>query len=962
MAIIKCKMCGGDMVLSPDQRCGTCEYCGSTMTLPKVDDEQRAAAFNRGNHFRRIGEFDKALMVYERILQEDDADAEAHWCCALCRFGIEYVKDPASGQYVPTCHRASFDNFLEDVDYLAALQHADPVARRQYEQDGAQIAEVQRGVLKISQQEEPFDVFLCYKESDDKGQRTVDSTLAQEIYYELTEQGYRVFFARITLEDKAGQEYEPYIFAALHSAKVMVVVGTRPEYLNAVWVRNEWSRYLSLMKDDRKRLLIPCYRDMDPYDLPEQLSVLQSYDMSRIGFLQDLTRGISKVLDADRKPEERETVVIQGEGGANLDALVKRGFMSLEDRDWDRANEFFDQALNMDAECAQAFLGQLLVQSRCSTLDAFVQAKLWETGQVEPETLTACGPDRKRIDGIVFYYHVPGFLEKETLEEMLAGFDRTYPSVLGASRQKLAQQQAFFAENKLFVRAARYADDQLAGALASAKERVLRVCQAQVEQAERQDREKAEEIASAYETFLDQTEQHISQLQGDALRARDEAYTQAVAEMDRQPEQCSTVEACRAAETAYQSLSQRFGRLGDFQDSRQRQEECKSGAVRMRHAALTLERQAKERQEKKRRTKQRNLFIGLASAVAAVLAVVLVTRNVVIPSMRYQRAETALANGNEGAAAILFSKLGDYRDASERSQELWPQVASRNSLAAGGSYTLGLKADGTVIATKEDYFRTSEVQEWTDVIDIAVGDEHFVALKTDGTVIATGNNNWYQCEVEDWTDIVDIVAADDRTIGLKADGTIETAGYMGYMLNDLYTDYRSQVNQAVWNNLIAVATGYQTVVGLKSDGTVVAVGDNEYGQCDVGTWTDIVAIAAGQVHTVGLKSDGTVVAAGSNNYYEECAVGDWLDIVAVAAGAFHTVGLKSDGTVVATGVNRDGQCDVEQWTDIVAIAAGENCTLGLKSDGTVVATGDNYFGQCDVEDWTQISTAYGYQG
>ncbi len=76
------------------------------------------------------------------------------------------------------------------------------------------------------------------------------------------------------MEDKAGQEYEPYIFAALHSAKVMVVVGTKPEYLNAVWVKNEWSRYLTLMKHDRKRLLIPCYRDMDPYDLPEQLSVL----------------------------------------------------------------------------------------------------------------------------------------------------------------------------------------------------------------------------------------------------------------------------------------------------------------------------------------------------------------------------------------------------------------------------------------------------------------------------------------------------------------------------------------------------------------------------------------------------------------------------------------------------------------------------------------------------------------
>ena len=88
MPVIKCKMCGGDIELSADKTFGTCEYCGSTMTLPKVSDDQRAAAFNRGNHFRRIGEFDKALAVYEHIVQEDDTDAEAHWCCALCRFGI----------------------------------------------------------------------------------------------------------------------------------------------------------------------------------------------------------------------------------------------------------------------------------------------------------------------------------------------------------------------------------------------------------------------------------------------------------------------------------------------------------------------------------------------------------------------------------------------------------------------------------------------------------------------------------------------------------------------------------------------------------------------------------------------------------------------------------------------------------------------------------------------------------
>ncbi len=364
MAIIKCKMCGGDMEISADKTFGTCEYCGSVMTLPKVSDEQRAAAFNRGNHFRRTGEFDKALAVYERIVREDDTDAEAHWCCALCRFGIEYVEDPATYEYMPTCHRASFDSFLEDVDYLAAVEHSDGITRRQYQKDAAKIAEVQRGILATSQNEEPFDVFICYKETDENGQRTKDSIMAQDIYYQLTEQGRRVFFSRITLEDKGGAEYEPYIFAALNSAKVMIAVGTKPEHFNAVWVKNEWSRFLSLMKKDHSKLLLPCYRDMDPYDLPEALSVLQSYDMGKIGFIQDLIRGVNKVLDAAApKAVVKETVVVSG-GNANVAPLLKRAFMYLEDEDWDSADEYCERVLDQDPENAEAYLGKLMAELR----------------------------------------------------------------------------------------------------------------------------------------------------------------------------------------------------------------------------------------------------------------------------------------------------------------------------------------------------------------------------------------------------------------------------------------------------------------------------------------------------------------------------------------------------------------------------------------------------------------------
>jgi hypothetical protein len=153
--------------------------------------------------------------------------------------------------------------------------------------------------------------------------------------------------------------------------------------------------------------------------------------------------------------------------------------------------------------------------------------------------------------------------------------------------------------------------------------------------------------------------------------------------------------------------------------------------------------------------------------------------------------------------------------------------------------------------------------------------------------------------------------------------------------------------------IMMVAAGGLHTVGLKCDGTVVAVGDNGFGECNVGNWTGIVQVAAGYQHTVGLKADGTVVAVGLNTY-GQCAVGNWTGVTQVAAGHAHTVGLKADGTVVAIGLNASGQCDVGNWTGIIEVAAGYAHTVGLKADGTMVAVGDNYYGQCNVSEWTGI--------
>ncbi len=368
MSIFKCKMCGGALEVSEGMTVCECEFCGTTQTIPKTRDDVAANLFNRANNLRSKCEFDKAQEIYEKIVNSDPNEAEAYWGIVLCKYGIEYVEDPSTFKKVPTCHRTQLESVQSDVDYQSALEHADSIQRDIYEKEAAEIDRLQKDILAIVRNEKPFDVFICYKETDDAGKRTQDSVIANDIYHQLTQEGFKVFYAAITLEDKLGQEYEPYIFAALNSAKVMLTIGTKPEYFNAVWVKNEWSRFLKIAQSDRSKLLIPCYKDMDAYDLPEEFSHLQAQDMGKIGFINDIIRGIKKVLT---KPEEKteKTVVVSSSSSANVENLLKRGMFCLEDKKWKDANEFFEQVLNENAEEPRAYLGKLLADCKVSSED-----------------------------------------------------------------------------------------------------------------------------------------------------------------------------------------------------------------------------------------------------------------------------------------------------------------------------------------------------------------------------------------------------------------------------------------------------------------------------------------------------------------------------------------------------------------------------------------------------------------
>ncbi|MBR2605764.1 MAG: TIR domain-containing protein [Clostridia bacterium] len=366
MAVFKCKMCGGDLRIIEGQTVCECEYCGSRQTVPMLDSEKKVTLFARANRLRSMCEFDKAYSVYESIVADFPEEAEAYWGLVLCKYGIEYVDDPMTGKKIPTCHRSSFDNVMEDGNFELVMEYSDVIARPVYRDEAKEIERIRSGILEVSSKEEPYDIFICYKETDDKGDRTVDSLIAQDVYDALTEKGYRVFFSRISLEDKLGQEYEPYIFAALHSAQIMLVFGTNYDNFNAVWVKNEWGRYLSLIAKGEKKTLIPCYKDVDAYDIPQEFRKLQAQDMGKVGAIQDLLRGIGKILPKQKREIETPANIRSVQQDISSVPL-KRAFAFLEDGDWARADEYLEKALDHDPDNATAFLGKLLIEMKLPT-------------------------------------------------------------------------------------------------------------------------------------------------------------------------------------------------------------------------------------------------------------------------------------------------------------------------------------------------------------------------------------------------------------------------------------------------------------------------------------------------------------------------------------------------------------------------------------------------------------------
>ena len=720
--IIKCKMCGGDIDFIPGATYGTCEYCGSISTIPQAEDEQKLNRYNRANHFRQQCEFEKALAAYEKLLEQDENDAEAHWGAVISRFGIEYVEDPVTHKRVPTCHRVQIASILADADYLAAVEDApDAESRRIYQEEAARIAEIQKGILAISANEKPYDVFICYKETDANGQRTHDSQWAHDIYYGLTEQGYKVFFSRITLEDKLGQQYEPYIFAALNSAKVMVVVGSRPEYFNAVWVKNEWSRYLALMAHDRKRLLIPCYRDMDPYDLPEELSALQSQDMSKIGFMQDLLRGVQKVMQQPTSAPQGvrvETATVET-NAPGVTSLLKRAALFLEDGDTASAREYYDRVLDIDPECAEAYMGKVCAETGCrkesdlGALNYCVDMR----GDWQKAVRFASAAQKQKYEG--YMANVRARVEEHCHE---LAIDCACAVAVGrGSRAKMDDALKAYRANCLTKgsESTDYsAEEGASWHLAGYQSIRNTLAQMIADNAPRDVTEGMLKVAAAM----------FGQIKGEEARAQqclvlaEQARLKAIYEKaSRRRMEIGMPNLTDAADL--EALAKQFGQIPGYKDAKQQAEQCLQDAETTRETVYNdaveamqeaekgnfgfkwenairmlareglngyrdveelrkqAEQRRKERENAEEKQRQESARRKKALTIAAVVVVMIACAiawcipNVIIPNNKYQQAVALRESGQYDEAIAAFAELGDYSDAAQQLSETKYQQA-----------------------------------------------------------------------------------------------------------------------------------------------------------------------------------------------------------------------------------------------------------------------------------------------
>lgn len=473
MGALKCKMCGSNLEIEDSITVCKCEKCGTSQTVPDIEDDKELKLFERAGRLRFNCDFDKAAGIYNTITDSYPEEAEGYWGLILCKYGIEYVDD-ASGKKVPVCHRISYDSVMDDEDFELVMENSNSESRAIYREEAKIIEETRKEYIRIAESEQPYDIYISYRAQDDTGDKTPVSEIAGHLYNKLTSAGYRVFLSETVLKGKKWADCEPYIYSALNSANVMLALGTSYDDYNDVWVKNEWNRYLEIAEKNKNKCLIPCYKDVDEYDVPKEFAGLKVCQLGNDDTFNNIIAEIANVVKPEsvnqpapqaEPAEEIELEEIEITEPVDINKLLDEGFAAIADKNWKEANKLFFQVLDEEPDNSKAYWGQLLVQQECTNAREMADnLYLQVIGNTSDNTYELEIRDRRQE--IKDKYPVANLFSEEEYENL---FDVHFNYQSGVENTKSAiaanNEHYILSDNELFKRAKQNADIEVAAGI-----------------------------------------------------------------------------------------------------------------------------------------------------------------------------------------------------------------------------------------------------------------------------------------------------------------------------------------------------------------------------------------------------------------------------------------------------------------------------------------------------------------
>ena len=289
-----CYHCGGSFI----ERGGrmVCESCGTFR--PKAITTEETALLYSAFQKIRLAAFADAEKEFDDVIHRYPGCAQAYWGRLMAKYEIKHEKNK-NGERVPICYAPSIGNVSESSDYKKALEYADEENAAVFRNQVEHIERIREEWQKKASKEKPYDVFICFDEGGPA--ERADGEDLRDLYFTLKKKGYRVFFSGESLRDKEEELREAYVYAAIASAKMMLVYGSSPEYFHSAWMRNDWMRYQKRMQAGEKHSesLIVAYKGFSPKDLPGALSSAskQYIDAGQKLFDENLIKTVNLMIE-----------------------------------------------------------------------------------------------------------------------------------------------------------------------------------------------------------------------------------------------------------------------------------------------------------------------------------------------------------------------------------------------------------------------------------------------------------------------------------------------------------------------------------------------------------------------------------------------------------------------------------------------------------------------------------------